>query len=196
MFAFTNSPRWATVTVPAQVCKDANEYAKTTAQDYKANYVGRQNDYATILLDCICGWAFSKWCNINSVWHDPNYLDDNDIDCILDFKDVGLTPVVIVPTFSGPLDTPGALRVSHWRLAVEKPNYYIAASLTDSKVTFYGGAVKYDVLGSSHIFEARPLIYEVPETELNLSMGWFAKYAVKTNEPQETFYNIFDEEAQ
>jgi len=196
MFAFTDSPRWATVTVPKQVCKEANEYAKTTAQDYKANYVGRQNDYATILLDCICGWAFSKWCNINSVWHDPNYLDDNDIDCILDFKDVGLTPVVIVPTFSGPLDTPGALRVSHWRLAVEKPNYYIAASLTDSKVTFYGGAVKYDVLGSSHIFEARPLIYEVPETELNLSMGWFAKYAVKTNEPQETFYNIFDEEAQ
>jgi len=196
MFAFTDSPRWATVTVPKQVCKEANEYAKTTAQDYKANYVGRQNDYATILLDCICGWAFSKWCNINSVWHDPNYLDDNDIDCILDFKDVGLTPVVIVPTFSGPLDTPGALRVSHWRLNVEKPNYYIAASLTDSKVTFYGGAVKYDVLGSSHIFEARPLIYEVPETELNLSMGWFAKYAVKTNEPQETFYNIFDEEAQ
>ena len=195
MFAYTQSPRWATVTVPPQVCKEANEYAKTTAQDYKSNYVGRQNDYATILLDCICGWAFSKWCNINSVWHDPNYLDDNDIDCILDFKDVGLTPVVIVPMFAGPLDAPGALRVSHWRLSVEKPNYYISASLTDSKVTFYGGAVKYDVLGSSHIFEARPLIYEVPETELNLSMGWFAKYAVKTNEPQETFYNIFDEEA-
>jgi len=197
MFAFTNSPRWVTVPVPEQVCKDANDYAKITAQDYQANYVGRQNDYATILLDCVCGWAFSKWCNINSLWHDPNYLDDNDIDCILDFKDVGLTPVVIVPRyFQCAADNPGALRISHWRLSVEKPNYYIAASFSNSKVTFYGGSIKYDILGSEHIFEARPLIYEVPETELNLSMGWFAKYAQKTNEPQETFYNIFDEDLQ
>jgi hypothetical protein len=197
MFAFTDSPRWVTVRVPKQVRKDADTYAKLHAQDYQANYVGRQNDYATILLDCVCGWAFSKWCNDEHLWHDPNYLDDNDIDCVLDLKDVGLTPVVIVPKYlldQGGIDTPG-LRVSHWRLSVEKPNYYIAASFSGHSVTFYGGAVKYDILGSSHIFEARPLIYDVPEDDLNLSMGWFAKYAVKTNEPQETFYNIFDEEA-
>jgi hypothetical protein len=198
MFAFTESPRWVTIPIPAQVRKDANTYAKIQAQEYQANYVGRQNDYATILLDCVCGWAFSKWCNEEHLWHDPNYLDDNDIDCVLDFKDVGLTSVVIVPQANTRtmIDSPGGLRISHWRLRVEKPNYYIAASFSGHSVTFYGAALKYDILGSSHIFEARPLIYDLPETELNLSMGWFAKYSVKTNERQETFYNIFDEELQ
>ena len=195
MFAFTNSPRWATVAIPLQVRKDADTYARIHAQDYQANYVGRQNDYATILLDCIAGWAFSKWCNDNNIWHDPNYLDDNDADCVLDFEEVGLTPICIVPRYDqGPADTASGLRISHWRLSTERPQYYIGASFKGSNVTFYGGGLKCDILGSSFIFEARPLIYDVPDLELNLPMGWFAKYAIKTDEPQETFYNIFDED--
>jgi len=195
MFAFTNNnPRWVSIYVPRPVREDASAYAKMHHQDNPyPNYAGRVFNYSAILLDCVCGWAFSRWCVENGIWHDVNYTDENPADVILDFDGTGMCAVAIVPRFlrSSPASNEG-LRISHYRLATEKLQNYLLASFSGEYVTLYGGVLKNDVMGSNHISDFRPLIYEYPAELLPYSMGFIEEHTVKTADEQQTFYNLFD----
>lgn len=196
MFAFLNSnPSWVQIYIPKKVREQAGAYAMQHRQPIPyPNYAGRVYEYSQILLDCVAGWAMSKWCVENNIWHDPNLLDENNADLLLDFNDVGICAINIAARFmQGPPAANEGIRISHYRLSTEGVQNYIVAGFNGSHVTFYGGVMANNILGSDFVYEIRPLIYDYPADELPFTMAFIKENTRAARDSQEIFYNLFDE---
>ena len=198
MFSFDNqNPDLVYVFVPEWVRTNAKIYAeKNKVQDPYHNYAGRSRSFSAMLLDCICGWAFSKWCTQMKIWHECNYCDDNDVDVIVEDHTLGLSKFIICGRFASDLGLyPGieGIRISNYRLEKEDTDFYLSDSFDGQTVTFYGLAEKRSIQQPMYVWDMRPMIFDMPAEDFAGSMDLFKIACKKTDEKQEIFHNLFTE---
>jgi len=198
MFSFTNrNPEWVYVFIPEQVRKDAKEYA-TEHCDTKVSFAGRQRMFTDILLDCVCGWAFSKWCTQRGIWHECNFADTNYADVIVEDKEHGLQSFVINSRIAnGGIDpSREGVRISNYQLENEADtvDWYMSASFDVSSVIFHGITNKDRIQYGEYTWDLRPLIYDCPADDMVGTMEILRNGCTKTEEKQEIFGGLFKEE--
>ena len=198
MFSFTDrNPEWVYVFIPPQIRLDATDYAKEHAVPDRS-FAGRDKTFTDILLDCVCGWAFSKWCTQNKIWHECNYSDMNDADVIVDLveENAGLGSMVISSRIaSGGIDPAHeGIRISNWRLENDDVDFYLSAGFDSKTVTFHGIADKISIQNGQYVWDLRPMVYDFPADEMTGTMNLFIESCRKTEEKQEVFGGLFKEE--
>ena len=195
MFSFTDhNPDWVYVFVPEQVRFKAKEYAQKHCES-SSSFAGRNRMFTDLLLDCVCGWAFSKWCTQNNIWHECNYSDANDADVIVEDTTLGLSSFVISSRFAGGGIDPSreGVRITNWRLENEDVDFYLSASFDSRTVTFYGLAEKKSIQNNQYVWDLRPLVYDMPADHMTGTMRLFTEACRKTEEKQEVFGGLFKE---
>jgi len=198
MFSFTDrNPEWVYIFIPPQIRLDATDYAKEHAVPGHS-FAGRDKTFTDILLDCVCGWAFSKWCTQRGIWHECNFTDTNDADVIVEDKENGLQSFVISSRIAnGGIDpSREGVRISNWQLEKESDtvDWYISASFDSGSVVFHGVTGKDCIQYGEYTWDLRPLIYDCPADDMVGTMEILRNGCRKTKEKQEIFGGLFKEE--